>query len=86
MFLLPKKFILVKNISFERDIFIFSYIYQNNNEMASGFPPTSDQIPKTSRKIPSTSGFSEWLLSSHVRLHGKIVQCEPNFIAMVAGA
>ena len=49
---IPSKFILLKNIQFEH-CFIFLNIYQNNDKMESGSPPTSDQIPPT-------SGSSDW--------------------------
>ena len=46
--------ILMKKTSSERHCFIFSNIYQNNDNIGSGFPPTSGQMPPT-------SGSSDWL-------------------------
>ena len=39
--LIPTKFILTKETSFEHNCFILYNIYQNINKMESGFPPTS---------------------------------------------
>ena len=54
MIQLPRLFIIIFKISFGFYIFLFSNLYENNNYMGSGFPPTSGQIPPT-------SGSSGWL-------------------------
>ena len=43
----------MKRISSEHYCFIFNNIYQNNDNIESGFPTTSG-------KIPPTSGSSDW--------------------------
>ena len=43
----------MEKTSSENDCFIFSNIYQNNDNIGSGFPPISG-------KMPQTSGSSDW--------------------------
>ena len=45
---ISKKFILINKTSSEHYCFIFSNIYQNNDQIGSGFPPNSGHIPPTS--------------------------------------
>ena len=53
MILISSSFLLMKKTSSEHYCFIFSNIHQNDDEIESGFPPTSGQIPPT-------SGSSDW--------------------------
>ena len=51
--LIPTYLIAISKISFEHNCLMFPNISQNSNQIGSGFPPTSDQIPLT-------SGSSDW--------------------------
>ena len=49
--LIPTHLISMNKTSFEQFCPIFSNIYQNDKNIRSGFPPTSDLIPPTSGSI-----------------------------------
>ena len=52
---IPTYFTSMNKTCFEHSCHIFSYIYQNNNNMGSGFPQTNTP----------TSGYSDWLKRDH---------------------
>ena len=54
--LTSSSFISVGKTSSEHHCFIFSNIYQNNDKMGSGFPPTSGLIPPTSGSSDGPNG------------------------------
>ena len=59
MILISSQFTLMKEAQSEHYCFIFSNIYQNNDIMRSGLPPTSSQLPP----ISSSSYWPNWDLN-----------------------